>query len=140
MNGNYTKVPNEYIRDPSITSSEFRVLVSILSYGYGNHPSFPSQDTIAQDIGLTTRAIRYNLKSLIKKGLISYKRRGFNKSNVYNFPRVGKDISSITGDSFPPKKTNNKTNNNVYKETEVETKTVGMTTIKNILKEKGILK
>lgn len=140
MSGNFTKVPNEYIRDPQITSAEFRVLVSILSYGYGNNPSFPSQNIVSQDIGLSTRAIRYSLKSLSKKGYISYKRRGFNKSNVYDFLRVGKDISPITGNPFPPNKTNNKTNNNIYKEVDVKAKMAGMTVIKDILERKNLLK
>lgn len=118
LNENFTMVPNSIIRNPKITNAEFRIYVTFSSYGYGDNDSFVSQKLVANVLGITTRAIRYSLKSLKNKCYIGYKRRGFNKSNVYSFPTDRKDISSDSGKQLPHNNTNNKTSNNYINEEE----------------------
>ncbi|KKS62596.1 MAG: hypothetical protein UV28_C0008G0016 [Candidatus Collierbacteria bacterium GW2011_GWE2_42_48] len=136
IKSNYTKIPNNYIYDPELTASEFRVLAAFLSFSWGNNASFPTQDTVSKRIGVSTRAIRYSLETLSKKGYIDYKRRGFNKSNQYNFPTLGKDSSQIKGSPLPANKTINNTSNYLNEE---ET-SKGMESIRETLKKKGIFK
>lgn len=133
---NYTKVPNEFIYDPELTAAEFRVLTAFLSFSWGDNASFPTQETVSRRIGVSTRAIRYSLEKLSKKGYVVYEKRGFNKSNQYNFPTLGKDSSQIKGSPLPDNKTINNINNNLNEE---ETRK-GMESIMETLKRKGILK
>ncbi|MDC0449056.1 helix-turn-helix domain-containing protein [bacterium] len=110
---NFTKVPNEWVYDPNLTSGEFRTLVALLSFGFADNPSFPSQQTVADKIGKTARTICAHVKTLRKKGYLMAKRRGFNKSNQYNFLSVRKKSSHMRGKNLPHNNTSNKTNNNI---------------------------
>lgn len=118
INKDFTMIPNNIIRNPKITNAEFRIYVAFKSYGYGDNDSFPSQKTVAEALGITTRALRYSLKSLKDKCRINYKRRGFNKSNVYSFPTGRKDTSSQNGIQLPHNNTKNNTSNNYINEEE----------------------
>jgi len=146
----YTKLPNKYIFDSNISHAEFRVLAAIMSFGYGNNPSFPSQNRLSDRLGISTRTIRAHTASLKEKGFLKFKRRGFNKSNIYNFPQSGNTTSSREHKSHPTRKvvkyppikegrvphnnTINKTTNNSYKE-----EREGMESLRDTLKRKGIV-
>lgn len=133
---NYTKVPNEYLYDPDLTASEFRVLTALLSFGWENNPSFPSQEIVSEKLGISPRAIRYTIKKLSDKGYISFKRRGFNKSNEYTFLTLGKSPSSDMGSALPANNTIKKTMKNINE----EDRSIGMKSIRETLSKKGILK
>jgi len=115
-NSNFTQIPNELIYDPNVTPSEFRVCAALLSFGYGANPIFPSQALVSKKIGVSDRTVRYKISSLKKKGYLTYNRRGFNKSNQYNFLSNRKEASFIRGTNFPPKNTSNNTNNKFINE------------------------
>lgn len=61
------------------------ILWDLLLYAGVNGESFPSQDTLAKNMGCSTRYIRYRLDMLCAARLVTRKRRGFGKSNIYIF-------------------------------------------------------
>lgn len=73
----------EFIRNSRFTPAQKVVFVDILLYAGVNGESFPSQQTLADNLGQTPRNVRYCLDMLCAAGLIKKKRRGFSKSNQY---------------------------------------------------------
>jgi DNA-binding transcriptional ArsR family regulator len=55
----------------------------LLSYAWQNDFCFPGQERLAQDLGLSDRNVRTHLKSLEENGLLTIKRRGQGKTNIY---------------------------------------------------------
>src|SRR3989344_7977691 len=73
----------EFIRNSRFSTTQKALFVDILLYAGVNGDAFPSQETLANDLGQTPRNIRYCLDMLCAAGLVSKKRRGFSKSNQY---------------------------------------------------------
>ncbi|MDR3558741.1 MAG: helix-turn-helix domain-containing protein, partial [Candidatus Pacebacteria bacterium] len=55
----------------------------LLSYAWQNDYCFPGQERLADDLGVTDRSVRTNLKALEEQGLLVIKRRGQGKTNIY---------------------------------------------------------
>jgi hypothetical protein len=73
----------EFIINSRFSTTQKALFVDILLYAGVNGDAFPSQDTLANDLGQTPRNIRYCLDMLYAARLISKKKRGFSKSNQY---------------------------------------------------------
>lgn len=69
----------------SNVSDGTKTLYSLLcSYCYGDKDTcFPSQTTLANDLGVTVRTIQRRLKELVQAGFIEVKRRGLTLTNIY---------------------------------------------------------
>lgn len=79
----YTQVPNFLLNDPRLSSTAKLVYVMLLKYAWHHDQCFPGQKTLAKDIGKGERHTHSAVKELEKNGLISIKRRGLGKSNIY---------------------------------------------------------
>src|SRR6266568_3367516 len=55
----------------------------LLSYAWQKDYCYPGQKTLAEDLGLTDRSVRTHLKALEAIGLLSIKRVGQGKNNLY---------------------------------------------------------
>lgn len=87
----YTQVPNFLLNDPRLSSSAKLVYVMMLKYAWHHDHCFPGQKTLAKDIGKSERHTHAAVKELEQNGLISIKRQGLGKVNVYTLHlRVGK--------------------------------------------------
>lgn len=107
------------LRNPNISRGAKALLENLLSYAGVYNRSFPDQETLAKDFGVCTKTIRNDLNELKSFGVLEWKKRGFNKSNLYQFPKefyriVTKDwkdvsldsgtlIPSQSGNTVPPK-------------------------------------
>lgn len=105
----------EVISDPSRSrSSRLLIAILLLKYARTNNNAFPSQETLAKDMGLSSRQIRNLLNELEACGLLTWKRLGFSKSNRYNFnkevyfrngtqpiSKLRKPSSSLSGNKIP---------------------------------------
>ena len=56
----------------------------LLSYAWQNDYCFPGQVRLAEDLGLHETNVRKHLKSLEANGLLTIKRRGQGKTNIYD--------------------------------------------------------
>lgn len=86
--GNVKRIINfkkmtEVIRDNWLRPIDKLLLVDLLLYAGTSGEAFPSQQTLANDLGCSTRQIRYSLDVLCAASLVERKRRGFAKSNIY---------------------------------------------------------
>jgi len=79
----FTQVPNSVLRDEDI-SIRARLLYSVLlSYAWEQDFCFPSQDSLADDMGCSARNIRNILKELLEENYIEIVRRGYEETNIY---------------------------------------------------------
>lgn len=81
--GAFAMIPNDLLRDASL-SIQARLLYGILvSYAWQDGFTFVGQETLAADMRLKPRQIRTYLGELSGRKLITSKRRGLTKTNVY---------------------------------------------------------
>ena len=79
----FTQVPNFILKSKKLSSGDKMVFAMLLSYAWQNDFCFPGQERLAEDLGLTDRSVRTNLKALEAEGLLSIQRRGLGKTNIY---------------------------------------------------------
>jgi DNA-binding Lrp family transcriptional regulator len=101
----------EAFRDPKLMPSSKAVLGNLIGYAGVNGKCFPSQETLAHDMGLSPRQIRNILKELKDRGYISWESGEKGKSNKYKFSEeiyfrigdaIGKPTSQSVGNIMPP--------------------------------------
>ncbi len=73
----YTRVPNNMIRNPSLSHYEKVVLICIMSY----NPKFPSYTKIGEDLSLSRDRVWKSIKALERDGILIIDRQG--RSNLY---------------------------------------------------------
>lgn len=109
------------VRDKTLTSTARLLLVDLLLYAGTGGRSFPGQELLSNDIGVTVRQIENLANELKQKKKIGWKRGGFASSNRYTFiPEIyfqndktnEKSISSQSGRELPPQ-TGNEVPSNV---------------------------
>lgn len=81
--GGFTQVPNFLLKSTKLSAGDKITFAMLLSYAWQNDYCFPGQDRLAQDLGLSDRSVRTHLKSLEQFGLLSIRRRGQGKTNIY---------------------------------------------------------
>lgn len=81
--GGFTQVPNFLLKSQKLSAGDKMTFAMLLSYAWQNDFCFPGQVRLAQDLGLHERNVRRHLKSLEAIGLLSIKRRGQGKTNIY---------------------------------------------------------
>src|SRR5450756_1631755 len=72
----FTQVPNFLLKSKKLSSGDKMVFAMLLSYAWQNDFCFPGQERLAEDLGLTDRSVRTNLKALETEGLLAIRRRG----------------------------------------------------------------
>ena len=100
----------EFMRNPSLSFGEKCVFIDLILYAGVDGEAFPSQETLAEDMGRTSRHIRNILKSLKSKNWIDWEKQGYSQSNRYyineelyflNDVNDRKSTSSDSGTAFP---------------------------------------
>ena len=79
----FTQVPNFLLRSGKLSAGDKIAFAMLLSYAWQNDFCFPGQKRLGEDMGLHETNVRRHLKSLQAHGLLSIKRRGQGKTNVY---------------------------------------------------------
>lgn len=143
-------------RDPSLIPSAKCLLVDLLFYAGIDGNAFPSQETLAKNLGFkSSRSVRDLLGLLRKRGLVAgWKRRGYSKSNSYSFnpelyilnrgsdrkyssSLLGTTIPLYQGNTLPPKeviKESQLNNTNKFVEN-LESNTSGLKQTKELSQE-----
>jgi len=83
LQSGFSQVPNVILRTPYLSSNAKCVYALLLSYAWQSHECFPGQDTLASHMGCTRQTVSSTLHELRTAKLISWKRRGLGKVNIY---------------------------------------------------------
>ncbi len=86
----FAAVPRAILRDSKLSPSEKALYALLIDYAWQDGECFPGQNTLAHDMGLQRRQIINLLASLKKAKLISIKRPGLGKPNVYYIESLSK--------------------------------------------------
>jgi DNA-binding MarR family transcriptional regulator len=79
----FTQVPNFILRSNQLSAGDKLAFALLLSYAWSNDFCFPGQKRLGEDMGLHETNVRKHLKSLATNGLLTIKRRGQGKTNIY---------------------------------------------------------
>ena len=79
----FTQIPNYVLRDTVLSAGARLAFAMLLSYAWQKESCFPGQETLATDIGVSTRMVRMYLAELRDRGYIDWKQQGLNKTNIY---------------------------------------------------------
>lgn len=82
-NKNFTMVPNQILEPNQLTPIERLLLIELHRYKRRDPFCYPTQQLLADCIGVTPRYVRDLLERLEKYALIKKVREGFNTSNIY---------------------------------------------------------
>jgi DNA-binding transcriptional ArsR family regulator len=96
--GGFTQVPNFLLTSKQLSSGDKMTFAMLLSYAWQNNYCFPGQQRLADDLGLDERSVRRHLKALEGTGLLTIKRRGQGKTNIYelNLKRKRADRTNMS--------------------------------------------
>ncbi len=110
-----------FVRNSKFTPTERLVLVDLLLYAGAYGDAFPSQETLGQDMGRSTRQIRSILVKLISEEIIGVLNSKLYKSNLYDLEEFylynfsdEKSTSSDIGNTFPNTGGNSLPNNGTH--------------------------
>lgn len=79
----FTLVPNFLLNNSHLSAGAKLTYVMLLKYAWYENFCFPGQDQLASDMGVSRRYAQTCLKELEQSKLISVKRQGLGKPNVY---------------------------------------------------------
>lgn len=139
---NFTIIPNELLGESQLSIPAKYLQCVLTKYAGQDDYCFPSQETLANDLGVSTRYIRKLLNELIKNKLISKKRTGFNKSNTYTIVKdyVRNSSSGHIGPAYPVDPGTNVPTKTTYRNNKREKRSSkGFQKTKDLLIERGIL-
>lgn len=105
----WVKLSNSILFDLSLSPLSVRIYAVIVRYVGGNGSCWPSQATLASDLGVTVRTVKRAVAELVGVGAISVDRgRGDNQqANTYRLtpgqhcPRLGTSVSPSPGHPCP---------------------------------------
>jgi len=81
--GGFTSIPNRVLENNGISLGARMTYAMLLKYAWQKNFCFPAQESIAQDLAVSDRSVRTFLNELRDKKLISWKRQGLNRPNIY---------------------------------------------------------
>ena len=81
--GGFTQVPNFLLGSKTLSAGDKITFAMLLSYAWQNDFCFPGQERLAEDMGITDRSVRTHLKALEAAKLLSIRRRGQGRTNIY---------------------------------------------------------
>lgn len=80
----FVKLSRNVLRNPGISRNAKTLYALLLDYAWDDGECFPSQETLATDLGISKRTLKRDLDELRELGLITWEQRGYKKSNLYS--------------------------------------------------------
>ena len=86
----FTAIPRIILKDPNLTMQAKVIFALLLDYAWQKGSCFPGQDRLAEDLAVHRNTIIKHLKELKEYGLICWKQRGLNQTNIYYINPISK--------------------------------------------------
>lgn len=83
LKGGFSATPRLVLRNPNLSRNSKTTYSLLLDYAWQTGSCFPGQQTLANDLGVSVRTVQRDLEELKKSGLIDWKQRGKNRTNIY---------------------------------------------------------
>lgn len=79
----FAQISHLVTEDKLLSDLAVRVYLALLKYAMNKNYCFPGQDKLAETIGKSRSSVFRGLNELRNRGLVSWKTRGLNKTNMY---------------------------------------------------------
>jgi len=79
----FAQISHLVTEDRLLSDLAVRVYLALLKYAMNKNYCFPGQDKLAETIGKSRSSVFRGLNELRNRGLVSWKTRGLNKTNMY---------------------------------------------------------
>jgi len=79
----FTQIPNVILCDSRLKVGARFLYCHLSRFAWEDDSCWPGQERLAEEIGMSQRSVRLHLKELKDAGLISVRRRGLGKTNLY---------------------------------------------------------
>ena len=79
----FTQVPNFILKMDNVSAGAKVIYAMFLQYAWHNDHCFPGQERLAKDIGMSRSRVTEYVGELEKARLVTIKRRGQGKTNLY---------------------------------------------------------
>jgi biotin operon repressor len=105
--GGFTQVPNFILKNPDLSLGAKVTYAMFLSYAWNNDSCFPGQEKLAEHMGMSRSRVAEFISELSQSGLITIKRRGLGKTNIYTIhfsvkkPRTFKERRQRNSERIP---------------------------------------
>lgn len=83
LKSGFAPTPRVVLRNPKLSRNSKTTYSLLLDYAWQTGSCFPGQQTLAKELGVSTRTIQRDLEELKAFGLIDWKQRGKNRTNIY---------------------------------------------------------
>lgn len=83
LKSGFAPTPRIVLRHPRLSRNSKTTYSLLLDYAWQSGSCFPGQQTLANDLGVSIRTIQRDLEELKDFGLIDWKQRGKNRTNIY---------------------------------------------------------
>lgn len=127
----FLKVPYELITDKNINANEYRVYTFLMSlYNEKKKCAYPSIETIAKSINLSSRTVKKCISNLVKLGYMIIEKRKCVKGNYNTYKNLKYLIKNIN--KKEPKKNKCRNNDNNISDIEEELVSITKTSINEV--------
>ncbi len=118
LRGGFTQIPNSILKRTDISTGAKLTYMGLLSFAWQGDRCFPGQPRLAEEIGVSPRAVWTHLQQLEEQGLIAIKQRGQGKTNIYTILRIAESASLESHTSARQESQNLRGNNTQLKDPE----------------------
>ncbi len=122
LRGGFTQIPNSILRRTDINTGAKLTYMGLLSFAWQGDRCFPGQPRLAEEIGISPRAVWGHLQQLEERGLIAIQQRGQGKTNIYTILRIAESASLESHTSASQEPQNLRTKNTQRKDPKKKTK------------------
>ncbi len=100
LKAGFASMPRIVLRNPELSRNSKAAYSLLLDYAWQTGSCFPGQERLAKDLGVSVRTIQRDLEELKNFGLIDWKQRGKNRTNIYSI--LSLDFLSDTTEMSDP--------------------------------------
>ncbi len=116
LRGGFTQIPNSILRRTDINTGAKLTYMGLLSFAWQGDRCFPGQPRLAEEIGISPRAVWGHLQQLEERELIAIQQRGQGKTNIYTILRIAESASLESQTSASQESQNLRTKNTQRKD------------------------
>lgn len=96
----FVQLPRAILYHPKLTDGARLLYAVLLDYAWNNNYCFPGQKALSNKTSWDERTVRRHMKTLLGTGLVTIKRRGQGRTNIYELDLTVRKLGRPRPDKF----------------------------------------